>query len=160
MTLIPPSCSPARILWLTASAVTAAPLAAAGELAAAGAWSVVVVAWGDGRSRKQVAPGVALQMLAAQHPGQGPLSWDVAEFVASADLVHLLDPCSLSAALGLLAAKLRGIPVVANTADVPAGLWGALDLQRLAAWIVPRGTSVAELDSIYRIVLAAGQEAA
>jgi hypothetical protein len=160
MNSLPQPLSPTRIVWLTAGSVTGPLLESAVELASPPGLSVVVVSQGEKWSRKRVAPGVTMQVLVSPQLAQGPLSWDLAGVVARCDLVHLFDPCSLSAALALLAARLRGIPVVATCPAVSAGLWAALDLRRLAAWVVPGGASAAELSDVYRMVLATRREAA
>ena len=80
--------------------------------------------------------------------------------VASCRLMHLFDPCSVSAGVALLLARLRGLPVVAAEPPGPAGLWGALDLRRLVDCIVPADTTPGELPGVYRMVLTARQEAA
>jgi hypothetical protein len=146
---------------LTAAPPSAALLEAAAQFTSStNAWQLEVVAPGERYRRHVVAPQATLHVLPGGNGMEGPRSWELSELMAPCRLIHLLDPCSLGAAVALLLAQLRGIAVVATEPELPAGLWAALDLRRLVDCVVPADAALSEMPNVYRIVLTTRREAA
>jgi hypothetical protein len=157
-----PRGSPTRLLWLTPGQASRSLLDAALEMTRADdSWEVAIVAGSQPPGKTAaVNSRVTVHVLGSQETDCEPLSCELAELIAPCAIVHLLDSCTTSAALALLIARLRGLPVVATDPGSPSGLWAALDLVRLVAHMLPRASSVHETASIYGRLLGRQQEAA
>jgi hypothetical protein len=83
-------------------------------IAAAGRFSVDVIAFGSAGRVEELAPGVRLRVLPMAFAGGHPLdvlSWELPSALDEADLVHLHQPFTRTGEMGMLLAKLRGKPV-------------------------------------------------
>ncbi|CAN5914147.1 glycogen synthase [soil metagenome] len=77
-------------------------------------YEVELVSYGVRADRRALCPGVALRVLPVARRPENPLdavSWDLADAIAEADLVHVHMAYSRSAELGLLAARQQRKPV-------------------------------------------------
>jgi glycosyltransferase involved in cell wall biosynthesis len=100
-------------------------------------YEVVLVSYGDHpRVRDStLAPGVSLRVLpaASRIPGAERVSWDIADVVRDADLIHVHQVFTRSGEVGVLAAKLLGKPVcVTDHGGAASGLGRSLGVLDLA----------------------------
>lgn len=79
-----------------------------------GRFEVDLIAFADAPGHREVAPGVTLRLLTAAGRPKDPLdvvSWELPEAIADADLVHIHQPYTRCAEVGLLVAKQQRKPV-------------------------------------------------
>jgi hypothetical protein len=162
--------------------VSGEPIDLARGIAAGGAFTVDVIAFGAAGRVQDLAPGVRLRVLPMAFGGGHPLdvlSWELPSALAEADLVHLHQPFTRTGEMGMLLAKLRHKPVcVTARGEVSSALGETVDFLALADCVLcgpdsPAGAARSvlvewgdparagrQLARVYRRLLGRGAEAA
>ena len=98
-------------------------------------FEVELVSYGPRAFRRELHPGVSLRVLPLAHPPRHPLdpvSWDLPDAVADADLVHVMQAFTRASEVAFVAAKVYGKPLcvtdLGGTSSTVGITTGALDL--------------------------------
>jgi glycosyltransferase involved in cell wall biosynthesis len=137
------------------------PLNLAKAAAISGSHTVNLVSYGDVPEARTVplVPGVTLSILpaASRRLGAEPLSWDVVDMVADADVVHIHQVFTRSGEVAMLAAKLAARPVCVTdhggTSSTLGRSLGVLDLaDRVIAYSRFGASLVSDTDAPVSVV--------